>query len=447
MLFGTQKILSNGHLEVGGCDVVSLAREFGTPLYILDEAFVRQRMREYRQAFESRYPKVAIAFAGKAFLTLTMAKIVEQEGLHLDVASAGELFTALSAGFPVEHIQMHGNNKSVQELEMALDNNVGRIIVDNLLEIDRIIEMAERRGVVPNLILRVAPGIDPKTHRRIQTGQEDTKFGFNIRNGSALEGARKCIESKAVHFSGIHCHVGSQLMDAESHQQAADIMCGCMRQIEDTTGQRVEELNMGGGLGIRYVETHHPISVDEYAGQVVTAVEDGLREYGLEAPILSQEPGRSIIGQAGITVYEVGAIKNVPIPEAPGTRTYVNIDGGMSDNPRPQLYDAVYEAFLANKADQPRNTTVRIAGKHCETDILIQETSIQEPEPGDILAVQGTGAYNYTMASNYNRLPRPAVVLVNNGQADIIVRRETLEDLVSQDVIPQRLLQPETTAV
>lgn len=418
---------------------MELAARFGTPLYVLDEEFIRQRMREYLTAFQSRYPRVAIAFAGKAFLTLAMARIVEQEGLHLDVASEGELYTALKAEFPVERIVFHGNNKSARELEMALDAGVGLIVVDNLLEIDRLVKLTAERNALQSVLVRTAPGIDPHTHRRIRTGQQDTKFGLNIQNGSAMEAVWKCVAAPGLRFAGIHCHVGSQLMDSESHEQAADIMCAFMREILDVTGAEVEELNMGGGLGISYLESQRPISIDQYAERLIASVREGLRRYELKEPVLGQEPGRSIVGQAGVTLYEIGAIKQTPIPEAPGVRTYVNIDGGMSDNPRPQLYDAVYEAFIANKAGQAPEVVARISGKHCETDILIQQTSIQKPETGDILAVQGTGAYNYVMASNYNRLTRPAVVLVRDGQADVIVRRETLDDLTSQDIIPDRL--------
>ena len=439
LLFGTQRILDNGHLEVGGCDAVELARAFGTPLYVVDEELLRTRMREYLAAFRGLYPKVAIAFAGKAFLCTAMARIVEQEGLNLDVASAGELHTALAAEFPAERISLHGNNKSIAEIEMALDSGVGRIIVDNLLELERISSAAGARGIKPHLLIRCAPGIDPKTHRRIQTGQEDTKFGLNIRSGAAMEAIRKCLDDSGLHFAGIHCHIGSQLMDASCHEQAIEIMCAFLHEIRESTGVEVEELNLGGGLGIRYLEEQNPVSVEDYARAIVTAVRGGLARYGLTEPVLGQEPGRSIAGQAGLTLYEIGAVKKVPISEAPGYRSYVNIDGGMSDNPRPQLYDAVYHAFVANRANEPADTSVRVAGKHCETDILIQETRIQAPETGDILAVQGTGAYNYAMASNYNRIPRPAVVLARDGSADLIVRRETLDDLIAQDIIPERL--------
>ncbi len=437
-LFGTQKINGAGHLEVGGCDTVELARRFGTPLYVMDEAFIRERMRAYRRAFGERYPQVAIAYAGKAFLTLAMARMVDQEGLHLDVASAGELFTALKAECPPERIVMHGNNKSRAELEMALEHRVGRIVLDNLHELAMLEELARERGAAPDVMVRSNPGVDPHTHRLIRTGQEDSKFGLNIRDGSAMEAVRRCVASDALRFAGVHCHVGSQLMDASAHREAVDVMCAFLRDIREETGAEVEELNMGGGLGISYLESQNPVSIDDYAETIVSALREGIERYGIRPPVLGQEPGRSIVGQAGITLYEVGAVKRVSIPDEPGYRDYVTIDGGMSDNPRPQLYDAVYEALVADRAGEPRDWRVRIAGKHCETDILIQDTMIQQAGPGDILAVQATGAYNYAMASNYNRLPRPAVVLVCDGRADVIVRRESLDDVVRHDVIPAR---------
>lgn len=447
MLFGSQKITQDGHFQIGGCDSVELARHFGTPLYVLDEALLRQRMRQYREAFQSRYPKNSINYAGKAFLTTAMCKIVEQEGLNLDVASGGELYTAIQAGFPAERIEMHGNNKSAQEIDLALDYGIGRVIIDNLLEVEMLAEAAAHRNMVQPVLIRTTPGVDPKTHRLISVGQEDTKFGLSMKDGSAMEAVWKATAHPNLSFRGIHCHVGSQLMDGESQAQAADVMCQFMREIQDVTGQAVPELNMGGGLGIKYLESQNPCTIDEYAEMVVNAVNQALEKYNLEPPLLAHEPGRSIAGQAGVTLYTIGAIKKMPIPQDPGERIYVNIDGGMSDNPRPQLYDAVYEAFVANRADQPKTMRVRVSGKHCETDILIQDTCIQPAETGDILVVPGTGAYNYAMASNYNRLTRPAVVLVSDGNADIIVKRETLEDLVRQDVIPERLSQGSASAV
>lgn len=444
LLFGTQKVNPSGHLQIGGCDAVDLVREFGTPLYVLDEVYMRERMQDYRRAFGSRYPNVVIAYAGKAFLTLAMARIVAQEGLHLDVASAGELYTALKADFPPHRLVLHGNNKSDQEITMALQHGVGRIVVDNLWELDRIMQLARARGVRPNLQVRSNPGVDPSTHRLIRTGQEDSKFGLNIRDGSAMEAVQRIVDAPEVEFSGIHCHVGSQLMNSEAHQEAVEVMCAFMARIENQTGASVEELNLGGGLGIRYLEEQEPDSVDVFAESLINVLTKALDRHDLGRPVLGQEPGRSIVGQAGVTLYTVGPVKRVAIPEEPGYRRYVTIDGGMSDNPRPQLYDAVYEAYLANKADRPRNQKVRVAGKHCETDILIQETELQEAEPGDILAVPSTGAYNHSMASNYNRIPRPAVVMVRGGAAEVIVKRETLDDLLRQDVMPERLRRHDT---
>lgn len=439
LLLGTQRINERGHLEVGGCDAVELARQFGTPLYVLDEAAFRQNMREYRRAFEKYYPYNEIAYAGKALLCMAVARIVAQEGYDLDVASAGELYTALKAGFPPEKLVLHGNNKSWEELRMAVHHNVGRIVVDNLLEIEMLEQVAAEAGKRVTVLIRVTPGIDPHTHRFIRTGQADTKFGLNIRNGYALEGVRRALASAHLQVKGIHCHVGSQLLETEAQERAVKIMVDFMHTLRKQLGYTVEELNIGGGLGIRYIESHRPPTFEEYAEKVVRVLVQQLERRNLPYPVLLQEPGRSLIGEAGLTLYTIGAIKQVPIHQPPGTRTYVAVDGGMSDNPRPQLYDAVYTALVANKANQPADTVVTIAGKHCETDVLIRNVAIARPEPGDILAVPSTGAYNYAMSSNYNRFPRPAMVLVNSGRAEIIVERETLDDLLAHDRVPERL--------
>lgn len=439
LLLGTQRINERGHLEVGGCDTVELAQRFGTPLYVLDEATFRQNLREYRRAFAQRYPYNEIAYAGKALLCMAVARIVAQEGYDLDVASAGELYTALKAGFPTEKIVFHGNNKSLQELEMAVQHDVGRIVVDNLLEIEMLERVAAQAGKQVTVLIRVTPGIDPHTHRFIRTGQADTKFGLNIRNGYALEGVRRALESPHLRVKGIHCHVGSQLLETEAQERAVKIMVDFMHTLRKQLGYVVEELNIGGGLGIRYIESHQPPTFDEYAERIVQVLTQQLERRNLPYPVLLQEPGRAIVGEAGLTLYTVGAIKEVPIHQPPGTRIYVAVDGGMSDNPRPQLYDAVYTAIVANKANQPANTVVTIAGKHCETDILIRNVAIAPPETGDILAVPSTGAYNYAMSSNYNRFPRPAMVLVHEGRAEVIVERETLDDLLAHDRIPERL--------
>ncbi len=440
MLLGTQRVNAHGHLEIGGCDAVDLAHEFGTPLYVMDETAIRNNCRRYKAAFDAHYPKNEISFASKAFLNLAICKLMAQEGLGIDVASAGELYTAVKAGFPMEHVLLHGNNKSLTELAMALEYGVGRVVVDNFLELRQLATLAQEAGKSQRILLRVAPGVDPKTHRRIRTGQEDTKFGFNISSGAAMDAVTEALSNAPnLQITGIHCHIGSQLLDGHTHEQAVDIMVGFLRRIADTTGWMPEELDIGGGLGIRYLEDQHPPTYEEFAETTITALRKALAQYAVPEPNLLQEPGRTLVGEAGVTLYTVGAIKQVPIPEEPGTRTYLAIDGGMSDNPRPQLYDALYEALVANKMGEPKDQTVRVVGKHCETDILIPAVKIGDAHTGDILAVQSTGAYNYAMASNYNRFTKPACVFVQNGQADLVSRRETLEDVLRLDVIPERL--------
>lgn len=434
MLLGTQRVNERGHLEIGGCDAVDLARRFGTPLYVMDEATIRKSCREYLGAFRARYPRTEVSFAGKAFLCKAICPIIDQEGLHLDVASGGELFTALAAGFPPDRINLHGNNKSPEELKMAVDARIGRIMVDNLYELDLLERAAAEAPAPVPVSVRVKPGIDPHTHRRIRTGQADSKFGLGISDGGALTAICRILATPRLAFRGIHCHVGSQLLDTETHVEKVRIMVDFLRAIRDETGVTAEELNIGGGLGIRYLSEHQPPALNDLADAVIAALVESLDRHGLGRPVLAQEPGRALVGEAGTTLYTIGAIKEVP-----GIRTYVGIDGGMSDNPRPQLYDAVYEAIVANKAAQPAEFVATVAGKHCETDTLISDVKIAHPEPGDVLAVQSTGAYNYAMASNYNRFTRPAVVLVNDGVADVIVRRETYQEVAARDEIPDRL--------
>ena len=439
MLLGTQRVGRNGHLEIGGCDTVQLAREFGTPLYVVDEALVRANCRAYKAAFDACYPRNDIYYASKAFLSIAMAALIASEGLCMDVASQGELYVALEGGFPAERLALHGNNKSRAELEYAVDSQIRHAILDNFLEIDTLAEILKERGAEIDVLVRAAPGVDPKTHRLIRTGQADTKFGFNIANGSALEAVRRASKTPGIRFRGIHCHVGSQLLESETHEQAVEIMMNLMQSVYSETGAMVEELNIGGGLGVRYLEAHQPPSYTEFAEKITTPLKAALDRTGLPYPILEQEPGRALVGEAGVTLYTVGSIKTVPITEEPGTRTYVAIDGGMSDNPRPQLYEAVYECVLSNKADQPAESTITVAGKHCETDILIWNALIASPEPGDVLAVKTTGAYNHSMASNYNRFLKPAVVFVADGNADLVVERERLSDLVTHERMPARL--------
>jgi len=431
--FGTQSINDRGHLTIGGCDTLDLAAEFGTPLYVLDEALVRENCRTYRRAFGKRYPEVEVAFAGKALLCQAVCAIMQQEGMLLDVASRGELHTALTAGFPPERIHLHGNCKTEVDLSFALDAGVHRIVVDSLPELQLLEDVAQRRGVTADIQIRVGPGVKTQTHTFIQTGQDDSKFGLGIASGAALEAVKLAAASDSLRLCGIHAHIGSQLFGLDSYRRAVEVMMEFAVQVAEVNGS-LEELNLGGGLGIQYTHEDAPPTIDELAEVVTTAVKSEADRVGLPLLRLMLEPGRSIVGPAGTTLYRVIVVK-----ELPGVRTYVSVDGGLSDNPRPCMYGAEYEAVIAGKADQRPEMTVRVSGAHCETDTLIPEATIQTAEPGDVLAVFATGAYNYAMASNYNRFCRPAMVTVFEGTAEIIVEREQLDDLIRQDRVPERL--------
>ena len=423
-----------GHLVVGCCDVVELAARHGTPMYLLDEEAIRGRCRQYRREFESRYPEVEVAYAGKALLTMSLCRIMAQEGLGLDVASEGELYTALEAGFPPERIKLHGNFKSKSEMRRALEIGVGRIVVDSLIELEQLNAIAEEMGTDADVFIRVRPGVDTHTDEKIQTGQVDSKFGLGIYSGEAEKGVQRALELPRLRLRGIHCHIGSQLLDVVGFERAIDLMVEFIAELHDRHGFVPDDLDMGGGLGTRYTEDDDPPSTADLAEAMCSTLKEKLSDHALPEPRLILEPGRSIVGEAGITVYTVGVVKEIP-----GIRTYVSVDGGLSDNPRPALYGAVYEAIVANKADQEATQWVRVAGKHCETDTLIDDTLIQPVEAGDLLAVFSTGAYNYAMASNYNQFLRPPVILCSGGADHVIVKRESLEDLVRHDVIPEHL--------
>ena len=438
-LQGTQAIGPDGHLVVGGCDTVALAAEFGTPLYVLDEAAFRRNMNRYRAAFEQSYPRCRCYFAGKALLNLAVARIVDEAGWMLDVATEGELAVAVAAEFPSARIAFHGSNKSMREVAAGLMAGVDHFVLDNQHELELLLRATAQNDTVVRVMVRCTPGVYPKTHRLIRTGQADTKFGFNITDGSALKAVRAVVDAPRLHFAGLHCHIGSQLQDAETHEQAAAIMAALTREVQDQLGVCVEELNLGGGLGVRYSEDDHPPPYQVFAGLVSGALKSALAMDEDQLPILGLEPGRSISAEAGLTLYTAGAIKSVPVAEPPGRRKYVSIDGGMSDNPRPQMYGAVYSCVVANRASEPHTEVCALAGKHCETDVLVQRAVLTHVEPGDTIAVQTTGAYNFTMASNYNRMPRPAMVLVGAGKAEVIVERETLADLLRRERIPERL--------
>ncbi|MBO8141565.1 MAG: diaminopimelate decarboxylase [Firmicutes bacterium] len=427
-----------GHMIIGGCDAVELARTYGTPLYVLDEDRVRQACRAYRDAFSRYYPRGLAVYAGKALLTTGVCRIVAQEGMGLDVVSGGELYTALAAGFPPDRIYFHGNNKSVDELRLALSEGVGRIVVDNLGELELLEALAREQGRTADILLRITPGVEAHTHTYIRTGQLDSKFGIPIAGGQGLAAARRAAESARLRLVGYHCHIGSQIFDLSSYEAAIVLMMEFLAEAQRATGVAAKELDLGGGLGIRYTAEDRPPTPEELVRRIADVVRQEAARHGIAAPALALEPGRSIVGEAGVTLYTIGFVKRIP-----GVRTYAAVDGGMADNPRVALYQARYEAVVANKANQPRLETVTIAGKSCESgDVLIRDLEVPPLESGDVLAVLSTGAYNYSMASNYNRFPRPAMVLVSRGRHDLLVARETYADLIRHDRIPRWLEEP-----
>lgn len=420
-----------GHLTIGGCDTIELAQKFGTPLYVMDEDKIRKTCKMYRSSIDKYYNgKGMPLYASKAFSCKEICRIIKEEKMGLDVVSGGELFTALNAGFPAEHIHFHGNNKTADEITFALQSNVGHIIVDNLTELQTIDSIAAKLNKVADITLRIKPGIDAHTHEFIRTGQIDSKFGFSLETGEAMEAVRSAVKYPNVNLKGMHCHIGSQIFDIQPFVLAAKVMLGFIKQIKDETGIVIQELNLGGGFGIKYVSSDTPVAYDQYMKLVSETVYSLCKELELDVPFIFIEPGRSIVGEAGITLYTVGGIKEIP-----NVRTYVSVDGGMGDNPRYALYRSSYTAVVANKATLPASAKVTIAGKCCESGDLIQEnTMIQTPQVGDTLAVLSTGAYNYSMSSNYNRIPKPAVIMVQNGNPRIIVKRETYKDIVRNDI-------------
>jgi len=428
----------NGQLAVAGVNLVDLARRFGTPLYVYDADLIRRNCRSYRDLLLKYYPEGEIAYAGKAFLTMAMCRLLQQEGLSLDVVSEGELFLARSAGFPPERIYFHGNNKSAAELKAAVEWGVGRVVVDNLAELEELAREAERQRRSVSILLRIKPGISPHTHRHIQTGQIDSKFGLGIADGQAMAAVKKALQSPRLNLRGLHCHIGSQILDPQPFVLAAGIMVALLQEIRRKTGAVLPELNLGGGLGIRYTSADRRCSIGDFLQLLTRAVIDRAGECDFPLPKLILEPGRSIVGEAGLTLYTIGTVKEIP-----GGRRYVAVDGGMSDNLRPALYGARYEAALANRPAAGERQTVSIAGKACESgDILIKDIELPAPRSGDLLAVFSTGAYHFSMFSHYNRHLRPAVVFLSQGRAELVVRRESLADLTRLEQIPPSLEAP-----
>ncbi len=433
---GTMRINEKGNFEIGGCDTVDLAKQYGTPCNVLDEQLIRENCRKYSQAFEKYYPDAKVIYAGKSFLTRALCRIMEEEGMHLDVVSGGELYTALQADFPAENIFFHGNNKSKEELEMALNAGVGRIVVDNFFELELLRELTSERKNDCRILFRVNPQIEAHTHEYIKTGTEDSKFGFPLSTEEGLYDAVALVQkNQHLHLTGLHCHIGSQIFEREPFQLAAETLLDSMVNIRDHYQLTLREINLGGGIGIRYTGDESPAPIENHIEMIARTVEEKTRANEYPRPTIMVEPGRSITGEAGIMLYTIGAVKNIP-----GIRKYVSVDGGMSDNIRPALYNAEYTAIVSNKAGEELEEKVNITGKVCESgDMLIQDIRLPKVKEGDILAMLSTGSYTYSMASNYNGLTRPAVVLVKDGKSEVILERENYQDLLKKDILPKRL--------
>lgn len=421
----------NGELILGGVGVKTLAAQYGTPLYVMDENVIRSNMRAFKSSMDKYYGgKGLVCYASKAFSCKEIYRIAKEEGIGADVVSIGEMYTAKSVGFPMDQVCFHGNNKTRRELEAALDWGVTRIVVDNLTELHTLSALAKEKGIIAEILLRIKPGIDAHTHDFIRTGQIDSKFGLALETGEAMEGVKEVLAAESVTLRGLHCHIGSQIFSVDPFVHAAEVMMGFLGQIKAETGVELPELNLGGGFGILYTDEDEPVPFGNYMEPVSRAVKASAEKLGLSQPFVLIEPGRSIVGEAGTTLYTVGSVKEIP-----DIRTYVSVDGGMGDNPRYILYQAKYDMILANRVNEPATETVTVAGRCCESgDLLGENVPLAPAKPGDLLAVFATGAYNYSMASRYNRVGIPPVVMVKDGSSRVIVRGESLEDLVRNDL-------------
>lgn len=429
----TTKINNSDNIEIGGCDLVELADKYGTPLYVLDEETIRSICRDYKEAFKS-YPKVNMMYASKALCTTATSAIVASEGFGFDVVSAGEIYTVHNADVDMKKVLFNGNNKSFDELELAIELGVGRISADNFFELSLLNEIAKSHNKIVDILLRITPGIECHTHEYIQTGHLDSKFGFDLTQiDEAVELILNDYTNLKLH--GLHAHIGSQIFETSIYGDEIEILVKEIARLDEKFGLKLNEINIGGGLGVKYTETDCPPSTFTIAEIVISRLNKCIEKYNIEAPTLFIEPGRSIVSTAGVTLYTIGSSKQVP-----KGKLYVAVDGGMADNARPSMYQAEYSAQIANKPNLELAQTVTIAGRFCESgDILIKNIKLPKIEEGDVLCVYNTGAYNYSMASNYNRVQKPAMVLVNNSQSDIIIERESLKDLVTHDLIPDRL--------
>ena len=427
----TAKVERN--LTIGGCDTVELVEKYGSPLYVIDEATLRAICNDFKNAFKS-YPHTRMMYASKALCTSAITKLLDSEGFGFDTVSIGEIYTVLNSGVSLSKVLFNGNNKTEEELDFAIKNDIGRISVDNFLEVKLISKIAGRYNKHVDVLLRITPGIECHTHEYIQTGQLDSKFGFDL---SQLDEVIKDITQNHnnITIRGLHAHIGSQIFEPQCFHDEIDVLIQEISRVEAKFGIKFDEINIGGGLGVKYTEKDKPPSVNEIADVIIASLEKHIEKYNIEPPTLYIEPGRSIISTSGVTLYTIGSMKQVP-----NMTKYVTVDGGMSDNPRPSMYQAEYCADVANKMNETKKEVVTIAGRFCESgDILIKDINLPIMETGDILCVYNTGAYNYSMASNYNRVEKSAMVLVNNAQSDIIIKRESLEDIIAHDVIPNRL--------
>jgi len=424
------KINDKNHLMMGGRDSVEIAKEYGTPLYVYDIELVRKNARLYVDAFKKAGVKAQVTYASKAFSSIAILEVIKQENLSLDIVSEGELYTALKADFPPEKIHFHGNNKNRRELEFAIDANIGCIIIDNFDEIDLLETILAEKNKEIDVLIRITPGIESETHKFIMTGNEDSKFGFNLDNYQADNAFERLKNHPSIHLIGLHSHIGSQIFSEKSFLLAVDALFGLVQKWNLSDDFIPKVMNFGGGFGIRYTKEDTPKPYNEYVEAIIKATKEKVLELNIPMPEIWIEPGRSIVGEAGITMYEIGSQKEIE-----GVRKYVSVDGGMSDNIRPALYDAKYEAVIANRVNAEEKELVSIAGKCCESgDMLIWDLNLPKSQSGDYLAMFSTGAYGYSMASNYNRFAKPAVVFVENGKSQLVVKRESNEDIIKNDL-------------
>lgn len=424
----TNQINQAGHLTIGGVDSLKLAKEYGTPLVVYDVSQIRNQIRAFKKVFEEEQVNYAVSYASKAFASIAMYQVANEEGAYTDVVSAGELYTAMKANFPMERISFHGNNKSKEELEMAVKNHVGKIMIDNFYEIDLLRQVLEEQDSEINVMLRITPGISAHTHKYDQTGQVDSKFGFDLKSGQADKALQEVLKNQRMHMLGIHAHIGSQIFELNGFEMAAAKLVDVAASWRKNYDYTAQVINVGGGFGIKYVQEDHPLKPEEFVKAIVKTIKDEATKHNFPLPEIDIEPGRSIVGPAGYNLYKVGSMKEIP-----GLVPYVAVDGGMGDNIRPALYQAKYETVLANDPQRKASQEFHVAGKYCESGDILADAKLPLLKAGDILAMLDTGAYGYSMASNYNRNPRPAVVFAEDGKAQVVIRRESLEDLVHLD--------------